>query len=100
MKTVSKQIIDNIGGTEHGPAASFRDIVRAIVKDTGEVLSIAAPMNFKEVPEPVFVSVPRHLGKNIGLPLRDILSNKEMTEVKRASNAIYQTYKIAIENLE
>ena len=100
VKSVSKFIVDTIGGTEYGPAASFRDIVRAIVKDTGEVLSIAAPMNFNEVPEPVFVSVPRHLGKNIGLPLREILSNTEMTEVKRASNAIYQTYKIAIENLE
>ncbi len=30
IKNVSKFIVDNIGGTEYGPAASFRDITRAI----------------------------------------------------------------------
>lgn len=100
VKSVSKFIVDTIGGTEYGPAASFRDIVRAIVKDTGEVLSIAAPMSFNEVAEPVFVSVPTYLGKNIGSSLRDILSVVEKAGLKEASKAIYQTYKIAIENLE
>ncbi len=55
MKSVSKMIIDNIGGTEYGPAASFRDIIRAIVKDTGEILSIATPMKFEGIPEPVLL---------------------------------------------
>jgi malate dehydrogenase len=32
VKSVSKFIIDNIGGTEYGPAASFRDITRAIAR--------------------------------------------------------------------
>ena len=36
MKAISKFVVDNIGGTEYGPAASFRDIVRAIVKNTGK----------------------------------------------------------------
>ena len=47
VKTVSKFIIDNIGGTEYSPAASFRDIVRAIVNNTNELLPIAAPTTLK-----------------------------------------------------
>jgi malate dehydrogenase len=100
VKSVSKFIVDTIGGTEYGPAASFRDIIRAIIKDTNAVLSIATPMSFNEVPEPVFVSVPTHLGKSIGSSLREVLSKTEKAGLKKASKAIYQTYKIAIENLE
>ncbi|MFB0543438.1 MAG: malate dehydrogenase, partial [Candidatus Bathyarchaeia archaeon] len=43
VKTVSKKVVDIIGGTEYGPAAAFRDIVRAIALNRDEVLSIAAP---------------------------------------------------------
>lgn len=98
VKSVSKMIIDNIGGTEYGPAASFRDIVRAIVKNTNEILSIATPTKFEGIPEPVFVGTPVKLGRSIGLSLYEKLSEAEKTAIKEAARAIYQTYLMAIEN--
>lgn len=98
MKSVSKMIIDNIGGTEYGPAASFRDIIRAIVKDTGEILSIATPMKFEGIPEPVFVGTPVKLGRSIGDSLYGKLSETERKAIADAAKAIYQTYLVSIEN--
>lgn len=92
VKSVSKTIIDNIGGTEFGPAASFRDIVRAIVRNTNEAFPVATPMNFG-LPEPVFVSVPLKLGDSIGNSTYDGLSSSEKSELADAAEAIYQTYK-------
>lgn len=100
VKSVSKFIVDAIGGTEFGPAASFRDIIRAIVRDTNEVLSIATPIIFEHVPEPVFVSIPTHLGKRIGSSLYDKLYEAEKVDLKKAAEAIHQTYQIAIKNLK
>ncbi len=100
IKTVSKFIIDNIGGTEYGPAASFRDIVKAIAKNTYEILSIAIPVKFKEIPEPTFVGLPTHLGQSIGSSMHDKLSPNEKNGIIEAARAVYQTYQIAIENLE
>lgn len=100
VKSVSKIIIDNIGGTEFGPAASFRDIVRAIVKNSNELLPVATPMKFNGLSEPVFVSVPRRLGNSIGSSIYNILSTKEKTEIADAAAAIYQTYKTTIEAIE
>lgn len=100
VKSVSKVIVDNIGGTEFGPAASFRDIVRAIDRNTNEVLPVATPMKFSGLSEPVFVSVPRRLGNSIGSSIYNILSTKEKTEIADAAAAIYQTYKTTIEAIE
>ena len=100
VTSVSKLIVDNIGGTEFGPAAAFRDIVRAIVRNTNEVLPVAAPMNFDGVPEPVFVSVPLKLGKSLGCSPYTPLSSQEKQELADAAEAIYQTYKTAIEAIE
>jgi malate dehydrogenase len=100
VKSVSKFIIDNIGGTEFGPAASFRDIARAIVKNSNELLPVAAPMKFSGLSEPVFVSVPRRLGNSIGSSIYNILSTKEKTEIADAAEAIYQTYETTIEAIE
>jgi malate dehydrogenase len=100
IKNVSRIIIDNIGGTEYGPAASFRDITRAIVKNTGEILSVATPIRFRENAEPIFVGIPVHLGWNIGMSLYETLSKKEQEAITEASKKIYQTYLTAIENLE
>ncbi len=100
VKSVSKLIVDNIGGTEFGPAASFRDIVRAIVRNTNEVLPIASPVKFSELPEPVFLSVPLRLGTSIGCSTYDNLSKREKTEIAAAAQAIYQTYKTTIEAIE
>lgn len=100
VKSVSKLIVDNIGGTEYGPAASFRDIVQAIAKDMKEILSIAIPVKFEDVPEPTFVGIPTHLGNSIGSSLYENLLEKEKHGIKEAAKAIYQTYKLAIEKLE
>ena len=95
VKSVSKVIVDNIGGTEYGPAVSFRDIVRAIVKNTHELLPIAAPTKFEGLPEPVFVSVPLKLGNSVGSSIYNILSAKERIGIIEAAEAIYQTFKTA-----
>jgi malate dehydrogenase len=100
MKAISKFVIDNIGGTEYGPAASFRDIVRAIVKNTREIVSVAIPMKFEGIPEPVFVGTPIKLGNSIGPSLYDALPSKEKEGIEEAAKAIYQTYQTAIENME
>jgi len=100
VKSVSKVIIDNIGGTEHGPAASFRDIVRAIVRNTNEVLPVATPMKFNGLSEPVFVSVPLRLGNSIGCSIYTTLSFQEKKGLTDAAEAIYQTYKTTIETIE
>ncbi|MEM3700268.1 MAG: malate dehydrogenase [Candidatus Bathyarchaeia archaeon] len=100
MKTISKFVIDNIGGTEYGPAASFRDIVRAIVKNTMEIVSVAIPMKFEGVPEPVFVGTPLKLGRSLGPSFYDALSNEEKKGIEEAAKAIYQTYQTAIEGVE
>jgi malate dehydrogenase len=100
VKSVSKLIVDNIGGTEYGPAASFRDILRAMVRNTQEVLPVAAPMSFNGLPEPVFVSVPLRLGDSIGYSIYDTLSFQEKKDLTDAAEAIYQTYKVTIEAIE
>ena len=100
VKSVSKLIVDNIGGTEFGPAAAFRDIVRAIVRNTNEILPVATPMKFDGLPEPVFVSVPLKLGTTVGCSIYSALSSQEKNEVADAAEAIYQTYKATIEAIE
>jgi malate dehydrogenase len=100
VKSVSKLIINNIGGTEFGPAASFRDIVRAITKNTNELLSIAAPFKFEEIPDPTFVGIPTRLGQAIGASLYNDLSSQEKEGIRDAAKAIYQTYQVAIDSLE
>jgi len=100
IKSISKYVIDNIGGTEFGPAASFRDIVRSIVKNTDEILPIAAPMRFEGIPEPTFVGVPVRLGWSIGPFLFGILSDEEKKKITEAASAIYQTYQTAVEATE
>jgi len=100
VKSVSKTIVDNIGGTEFGPAAAFRDIIRAIVMNTNEILPVATPKKFEKLPEPVFVSVPLELGQSIGRSVYDNLSLQEKNDLKDAANAIYQTYQTAIIALE
>ena len=100
MKHVSKFIVDNIGGTEYGPAASFRDITRAIVRNTNEILAVSIPMKFSGLSESVFVGIPIHLGRKIGTSLYNILPRNEQNEITEASKKIYQTYIAAIENME
>ena len=98
MKGVSKTIIEGIGGTEYGPASSFKDITRAIAKNTSEILPIAAPQKFEDLPEPIFVSIPRKLGKTIGETIYDTLPATEKTGIREAAETIYQTFKTTLKN--
>jgi malate dehydrogenase len=100
VKSVSKLIVDNIGGTEFGPAASFRDIVRAIVRNTNEVLPVATPITFDGMPKPVFVSVPLQLGSSIGNYFYNNFSSNEKNGLADASSAIFQTYKMTVDSIE
>ena len=93
VKSVSKLIVDNIGGTEYGPAASFRDIVRAIVNDENRLLPVAAPTEFEELDEPIFISIPLTLGNSIGPSIYDELTHQEQLYLKESAEAIYQTYR-------
>lgn len=98
VKDISKFIIDNIGGTEYGPAASFKDIVRAIVKNTNEILAVATPLKFEGIPESVFVSIPVHLGRSVGFSLYNILSYREKKGIEESAREIFQTFQTAVEN--
>jgi malate/lactate dehydrogenase len=100
IKTVSKFIVDNIGGTEFGPAVSFRDITRAIVRDTKETLAIASPVKMAGIREPIFVSVPVRLGWKIESCLFGELLREEQDEIAESAKTIYQTYMSAIESLD
>jgi len=100
VKSVSKLIVDNIGGTEYGPAASFRDILRVIIKNTNTLLPVATPMKFSGLSDSVFVSVPLKLGNSIGSNIYNNLSSKEKNGLTDAAKAIYQTYKTTIDMLE
>lgn len=100
VRSVSRFIIDNIGGTEYGPAASFRDVVKAVVKNTNAILSVATPKKFEGLPEPVFVSIPVQLGRFIGSSRYVILSDEEKKGIVEAARAVYQTYRTTIETIE
>jgi len=99
MKEISKAIVNNIGGTEYGPAASFRDIARAIIKDTRETLAVATPQRFQGISEPVHVSVPLKIGSSIGPTIYENLMEDEKNGIGTAARAIYETYRIALEAL-
>jgi malate dehydrogenase len=100
IKNVSKSIVDNIGATEFGPAASFRDITRAIINNTNEIFPVSSPRVFDELSEPVFVSVPLHLGSSVNDSLYQDLPKNEQEALSLAAQEIYKTYKTAIENID
>jgi malate dehydrogenase len=100
VKSVSKHIVDNIGGTEYGPAASFRDITRAIVMDTREILSIATPIELVTNQEPIFIGIPVHVGREIGCSLFEELLEQEQVEIAEAARVVHQTYKMAMASIE
>lgn len=96
---VGMDILDQIGGTEFGPAASFRDIVRAIVNNTDEILPVDIPMSFPSIPEPGYVSIPVAMGWSLGPTFYDFLSAQEKKKVEDAARTIYATYEEAVRSL-
>ena len=99
VRGISKQIVDVIGATEFGPAAGFRNIVKAILKDGRELMSVANSIKFPELPEAVHVSVPTVVGSKIGPNIWDKLTLNEQADIKTAAKAIYGNYKLALESL-
>jgi malate dehydrogenase len=100
IKSVSTFIVDVVGGTEYGPAASFRDITRAIILNTNEILSVASPQKFEGIPDPVFVGVPTHLGQAISSSLYSELLLTERKDLEKAAEEIWKTFQNAIQDLE
>ena len=76
-------IVDNVGGTEFGPAASFRDIIRAIVNNTDEILSVDVPMNFPNMNERGYVSIPVRMGWNSVQPSTIFLMMMKKTNFRK-----------------
>ncbi len=96
VRGVSKKIVDIIGGTEVGPAAGFRDIVRSILEDRGEVYSISQSLEMPGLPEPINVNVPTKVGKTIGPNIWDDLPRNEKAYIIEASQAIYANYQTGL----
>lgn len=92
MREVSRGIIDGVGATEIGPAAVFTEIVKAITKNTDQVISVSTPMNFPSISMPVFVGVPIKLGSCLGPSLYNYLLDEEKTGIQDAAKAIYDTF--------
>ncbi len=100
VRGVSKRVVDIVGGTEVGPAAGFRDIVRSILEDRGEVYSVSQPMELPGIPESVNVNVPTKVGKTIGPNIWDSLAEEEKSNIVEAARAIYSNYQTGWERVK
>jgi len=96
VRGVSRRVLDIIGGTEVGPAAGFRDIVRSILEDRGETYSVAQSLEFPGIPEPVNVNVPTRVGKALGPNIWDELGEEDRANIAEAAKAIYANYQIGM----
>jgi len=96
VRGVSKQLVDFIGGTEVGPAAGFRDIVRSILQDRGEVYSVAQSLKLPGLPEEVNVNVPTRVGLKLGPNMWDTLPREEQANIVEAAKAIHANYLTAL----
>jgi malate dehydrogenase len=99
VRGVSKQIVDIIGGTEVGPAAGFRDIIRSILQDRKEIISCADSLKLPGLEETVNVSVPTHVGEKMGPNLWDELTDREHANILEAAKAINENYRIGLESV-
>lgn len=95
VKGVAREIIANLGATLYGPSAAFRDIVRAILLNTGRIMSVASPVKFGGVPTEVNVSIPQKVGRSLGPTLLHVLSEGEKAAIREAAKSIYATYSAA-----
>ena len=55
---------------------------------------------FKEISEPVHVGIPTSLGNKLGLSLYDEFSISEKQGILYVAKTIYETYTLAIDNIE
>jgi malate/lactate dehydrogenase len=92
VKEVSREIIRVLGGTRHGPAGSFIEIIRGIMLNTGRVMSYGRLRKFDNTPEPVYVTVPARISRSLGPDIWDLLIDSERAAIREAAGAIYKTY--------
>jgi len=97
VKEVSREIIRVLGGTRHGPAGCFIEIIRGIMLNTGKVISYSRQSKFRTTPEPVYVTVPATIAKSLSPDLWDQLNEAEKKAIKEAAEIIYETYCGAIQ---
>jgi malate/lactate dehydrogenase len=95
VKEVSREVIRFLGGTRHGPAGSFIEIIRGLMLNTGRVMSYARPRAFDNTPEPVYVTIPARIAKSLGPDIWDLLTEPEKKAIREAAGAIYKTYREA-----
>lgn len=96
VRGVSKKVVDIVGGTEVGPAAAFRDIIRSIIQDRGEIYSIADSTLLPGLPEPVNVNIPTRVGHRIGPNICDELTEEEQGNIIDAAKAIHINYMVGL----
>jgi malate/lactate dehydrogenase len=96
VKEVSREIIRVLGGTRHGPAGSFIEIIRGIILNTGKVMSYSRLRKFETTPEPVYVTVPARIARSLEPDLWDLLAESEKKNIEDAAGIIYKTYREAI----
>lgn len=92
VRGISKKVVDIVGATEVGPAAAFRDIIRSILQDRGEIYSIANSVQLPGLPEPVNVNIPLRVGQRLGPSLWDRLTTEEQDNIIQAARAIHENY--------
>jgi malate/lactate dehydrogenase len=92
VKEVSREIIRVLGGTRYGPAGSFIEIIRGIALNTGKIISYSRQSQFKNTPEPVYVTVPARIARSQSPDLWNLLSDSERKAIKDAARIIYNTY--------
>lgn len=100
VRGISKQLVDTIGATEFGPAAGFRGIVGAVLRDSGEMFSVADSVKFPDLPEAVHISIPTHVGEKLGPSIWEKLLAEEQASIRSAAEAIYMNYRLAWESLD
>jgi malate/lactate dehydrogenase len=99
VKEVSREIIRVLGGTRHGPAGSFIEIIRGLILNTGRVMSYSRQNQFETAHQPVYVTVPARIAKSLSPDLWELLNETEKKAIKDAAEAIHKTYLEALEGL-
>jgi malate/lactate dehydrogenase len=97
VKEVSREIIRYLGGTRHGPAGSFLEIIRGITLNTGKIISYSRLRRFGTLPESVYVTVPAKISRSLEPDIWDQLTEQERNAIQSAAETIYKSYEEARE---
>ncbi len=98
VKGIAAQVIAALGGTSWGPSRAIGDIISSFAKNKNKVLSIAAPMKYKD--EVIHVSRPTVVGNPIGPTLEAALSSADRKDIDAAAGRMYKEYKELLKTLQ